>query len=113
MDEIFSVSQGKSGSVGQQNIKSMVYHKLIFQAKDTTLHLLFGIHVLPVLVRVTASQSQNPYSLVDIDPVIDTDTSLRRNLIIIIVMISVHIKQRKIRTADEERQVVGVQISTG
>ena len=89
--EIVEVVDVPGRSMGDQDIKAPVFVQLKPQPSDAAAHLSLSVHIFPVSVAVGTAQSQNTNSFIDIDLIFDTDTSVRRCLFVLVIVISPYI----------------------
>ena len=92
MGQVHSIIELIRRSMGDQNIKSPVLKQLEPQLSDPILHLPLRILIIPRPVTHGASKPKNPHPLVNIDLVINADTSVRRNLPVFLIVVPMYIQ---------------------
>ena len=113
MRQILAIEKALSRRVGQQDVDSPVPLQRKPKLPDPAVHLRLGILVDSRLIPHGTSQTEDPYTLVDIDGIFHTDTPLRRRLVIAVVVISMDIENRTFHKSSEKGKVLGSQIPAG
>ena len=96
-----------------QYVKSLMPEQFEPQLCGPALHLPLRVLVLPRAVAHGTAQPQDPYPFMDINLILNADTSLRRNAFIFAVMVPMYIQNRYGRESHQKGKVVRIQISAG
>ena len=88
---VFRVAHTLRRCMGHHDIHTAGAPQLPAQAADPPAHLPLGILVFAGMIFAAAPQTQDPDAVVDNDMVINTVAALRRNLIIVHIMVTVNI----------------------
>ena len=113
MGKIPSVVKLVGGGVCQQNIKSFFTEKFEAKLFYTFDHFFFRILVYSRLVAHGTSQTEDAYTFMLINLILDANTAFRRDPFIFIIMITVYIQYRCRGKSGEKRKISGVQIPAG
>lgn len=113
MRQILAIEKTLSRRVGQQDVDSPVSLQRKPQLPDPAVHLRLSILVDSRLIPEGTSQTEDSYTLVDIDGIFHADTALRRGLGIAVVVISMDIENRTFYKSGEKREVLRRQIPAG
>jgi hypothetical protein len=114
VSQIVSVVEVKGGGMSEQNIKPALSHEVPGAQKRPAIHLPLGILVLSqLLIAHGAAQTKNADALVGVDLIFHTDTALRRDGGISVVVIPMDIQQRRVGEGDDEGQIPRIQVTAG
>ena len=91
MRKIPSVIQLKRGRVGNQNVKPAVAEQTQMKFCHPLFHLPLRKLVRSLIITHRSAQPQTPDAVMDINLIVDTNTAVRRNLLIYLIMISMYI----------------------
>ena len=73
----------------------------------------YRIHVTPVPVLNGAPETKDADPIMNIDLVVNADTSFRGLFVVAFIVVAVYIQKRKICTGNQKRKIIRVQISAG
>ena len=92
--------------VSQQYVKSSAIFEPPPEFPYPPAHLRLGVLMAAGLVAHGAPQAQNADPLMHIDLILDAGTAVGRNLLISLVMVSMHIQNRPMSKRGQKRQIL-------
>ncbi len=113
MRQIRIVPHTLSRGVSQQDIKATVAFQGQPQLADPPFHLNGSVLMTSFCVTHGASQPKDPQTLIGIDLIFDTDTSLWRFCLIGVIMVAVDIEDRYLGHGGQKGQVLRGEITAG
>ena len=87
--------------------------KLQPELPHPVLHLPLRILEFPGAITHRTAKPQNPHSLVNIDLIVNTDTPVRRDLPVFLIMVPVYIQNRHGCKSRQKGKISGIQVSAG
>lgn len=102
--QALSVAQAPGRGVGDQHVEAPAPQELEPETQDSQAHLLFRVLMRAGLIAHGTAQAQKTDAPVDIDPILDADTALRRCVLIAGVMVSVDVKDGTVEKGSQKEE---------
>lgn len=99
--------------MGYEKIEAVFQDDVPTYFRDAFFHLLLREHIMSILITHGAAETEDPESVKIIDRVFDTVAAHRRLIAVALVMVSVHVKERRMGHGHEIFKVGHRQIAAG